>query len=245
MGKTQGIYSLYRYYNKHGQLLYVGKTNSVIVRNSHHSRNKIWYGEITKATYEHYSSDVAVVAAETLAIKAEHPLYNVLHNGKRTDAGRDAYNPFQVGNDFYVKWNEVVKNENTPLWLEFELEGLSAAGDCEDWEMSGLWGGMIRKWADEVSIYWSIMPLQESAQPQFGTSFWAYNYGTKGRYWISSNASGAPLNDFRVLPVFPSGGSFRAFDLLDIQWRPGALQRTVEKSLLIEAFGSRGVEGNQ
>lgn len=72
--------SLYRFFNKDGDLLYVGISSKLGNRFHEHSKNQPWYEEIVGSTVAHYPTREAALDAERDAIKAERPLYNVVHN---------------------------------------------------------------------------------------------------------------------------------------------------------------------
>lgn len=68
--------TLYRFFNKSNELLYVGITSNPFARMSGHASDKHWFAEVTHATFEHYPTRKAVDAAETRAIRSEYPKYN-------------------------------------------------------------------------------------------------------------------------------------------------------------------------
>lgn len=73
---------LYRIYDgpKGKRLLYVGVTNSLPRRMSQHLRDKEWFPDDGRITFEMYDDRTSVLAAEEAAIRKERPLYNVQHN---------------------------------------------------------------------------------------------------------------------------------------------------------------------
>jgi hypothetical protein len=74
-------HTLYRFYAEDGALLYIGITGSIPERFRSHDRDKPWYGDAARATFQHYPNRDAVLDAERKAIIAEQPRYNVQHNG--------------------------------------------------------------------------------------------------------------------------------------------------------------------
>lgn len=70
---------LYRMYDASETLLYVGISVSVEARFIDHRDGKPWWPDVTSIKLEHFTSREAVERAEQRAIKAERPLYNVLH----------------------------------------------------------------------------------------------------------------------------------------------------------------------
>lgn len=76
--------TLYRFFDAQDRLLYVGIAGRPAERAHQHSKKKEWWSEVDHSTYEHFSTREAAAAAEVAAIVTEHPVYNVVHNGKRT-----------------------------------------------------------------------------------------------------------------------------------------------------------------
>lgn len=72
--------SLYRHFDVHGNLLYVGISIDAIQRFSEHRREKRWSASIVSMTVEHFETREEAIKAETVAIKLEKPLYNIIHN---------------------------------------------------------------------------------------------------------------------------------------------------------------------
>lgn len=76
MGNSTQKITLYRYFDSEGRLLYVGITGDNTKRQSQHRRNSFWFGEISSATYEHFSTRQEALDAETKAIQTEKPKHN-------------------------------------------------------------------------------------------------------------------------------------------------------------------------
>lgn len=76
MDKSSANQTLYRFFGKGNELLYIGITSNALNRISNHASDKPWFSEVTHATFEHFMSRAAVDAAETRAIRAEFPKYN-------------------------------------------------------------------------------------------------------------------------------------------------------------------------
>lgn len=74
-----GYTDLYRYYDKDNKLLYVGISVSAITRQGQHKDSAVWYPEFTHMTKETFRTRKEALLAEKLAIKQEHPIYNITH----------------------------------------------------------------------------------------------------------------------------------------------------------------------
>lgn len=67
---------LYRLYDADDVLLYVGMTNEWDRRESEHARFQPWWGEVVRFTHEPYPNRVDAEAAEKVAVRTEHPVFN-------------------------------------------------------------------------------------------------------------------------------------------------------------------------
>lgn len=74
------IHALYRFFAADDELLYIGIAADPGRRLTQHSVVKIWWHEVARVTIEQHASRPAVLTAERLAIKLEHPRYNIIHN---------------------------------------------------------------------------------------------------------------------------------------------------------------------
>ena len=70
--------SLYRMYDAHGTLLYVGITQRRMQRFHEHSASQSWWSQVARIDVEHHPDRAAVEAAERHAIQTEDPHYNVV-----------------------------------------------------------------------------------------------------------------------------------------------------------------------
>ena len=76
--------ALYRFFNWHGELLYVGITLDPGSRFKAHRKDKPWWTQVNSITLEHFPDRASVERAEIEAIKAEKPIHNVAHNQRDT-----------------------------------------------------------------------------------------------------------------------------------------------------------------
>lgn len=70
---------LYRHFDKDNRLLYVGISLHAFKRFTQHQSTARWFDQIVKMTIDQYPMWDAAVRAERIAIKMEHPLYNIAH----------------------------------------------------------------------------------------------------------------------------------------------------------------------
>lgn len=71
---------VYRFYDKHDQLLYIGSTKSLPSRLSSHRASTWWFPVVRRIEHEVYQSLEAARDAERDAIRAERPKMNIQHN---------------------------------------------------------------------------------------------------------------------------------------------------------------------
>lgn len=71
--------TVYRYFDKYGILLYVGFTVSGPKRKLAHAGQAQWWSSVATATFAHYRSVTAALAAERHAIETENPIWNKMH----------------------------------------------------------------------------------------------------------------------------------------------------------------------
>lgn len=74
--------TLYRLRDADGGLLYVGIAEHWIGRLSQHRGDKSWWADVARVDVEEFPDRRSALVAEERAIKAEHPVHNVMHNGK-------------------------------------------------------------------------------------------------------------------------------------------------------------------
>lgn len=72
--------SLYRHFNKNGDLLYVGVSLSALNRLGQHKEHSHWFESISRVTIEHYKTREEALTAEKNAIKNENPKHNIRNN---------------------------------------------------------------------------------------------------------------------------------------------------------------------
>lgn len=73
-------HQLYRLYDASGDLLYIGRTNSVGQRFDGHARKQPWWHEVVDCKIELLPDFDTLAKAERIAIEQEAPRYNKQHN---------------------------------------------------------------------------------------------------------------------------------------------------------------------
>lgn len=72
--------SVYRYYDQHKVLLYVGVTARGISRNREHNATKDWWQYVVSQEVDHYQTRDAALAQEKFLIQKHLPPFNTQHN---------------------------------------------------------------------------------------------------------------------------------------------------------------------
>ena len=74
----EALTTLYRFYDKNGDLLYVGVSCGFGARvRVHRSESDEWWSQVHTARFEHFLTRPLALEAERDAIRAEHPRYNI------------------------------------------------------------------------------------------------------------------------------------------------------------------------
>lgn len=71
---------LYRFYNRSGELLYIGITDNPFARWARHSKDKTWFPEVARFETDWFPDRPSVIAAERHAITTEKPKYNIIYS---------------------------------------------------------------------------------------------------------------------------------------------------------------------
>lgn len=66
----------YRYFDKDGQLLYIGITKNLLERQNQHSRTQDWWPEVSSATFTHFETREEAAQYELQMIGMEFPMHN-------------------------------------------------------------------------------------------------------------------------------------------------------------------------
>lgn len=82
--------SVYKYYDVHNILIYVGITRNGILRNRQHNSDKPWWLCVARQEVEHFDSREAAHIREVELIRLYRPPFNIQHNFDHADI-RAAY----------------------------------------------------------------------------------------------------------------------------------------------------------
>lgn len=69
---------LYRHFDAHGKLLYVGISQSALLR-LHQHKSSPWFNDIAMVRITHFKTRGAAIKNEAAAIRLEHPAHNDYH----------------------------------------------------------------------------------------------------------------------------------------------------------------------
>ena len=78
-------FTLYKFYDARGALLYVGITKRGWSRAEEHAQRKHWWPRVESAKFEHYRGREAAHKAEKRVIERESPEFNVHHTNGRAE----------------------------------------------------------------------------------------------------------------------------------------------------------------
>lgn len=80
------VFVMYRYYDSHGRLLYVGSTKNIARRDAEHragGTGAFWYPTVARTRIQVFPTIEAARDAELLAIREEEPHYNLFGTDRR------------------------------------------------------------------------------------------------------------------------------------------------------------------
>lgn len=250
--------TLYRFYDKNDQLLYVGISSNPARRAHEHSKDKPWWADVARSIMEHHPTRESAAAAEVAAIVTESPLHNVVHNGPRPNRvprhgspltqwrSPDPSGPF-VMQDRYgdsITTRLVLRPEPhlSPCVDEVYVADPSDPWDqgrdeAQHWfvRLSREHGGLPEK----VGIYWAVDGLDTSRV--FATAplggLWGNRFSDDDDFlahytWPRCAATGQPVN-WLHLPVVMDRFPLWA-DVLG--WIPSPLQADCPVGALYEMF---------
>ncbi|MBB4931872.1 putative GIY-YIG superfamily endonuclease [Lipingzhangella halophila] len=77
---SRGETLLYRYYDEHDVLLYVGVSANLMARQTNHEADSTWMDFAARSTIERFTARADAESAERTAIEEHQPLFNIEHN---------------------------------------------------------------------------------------------------------------------------------------------------------------------
>jgi len=125
MSKT----TLYRYFDKESQLLYVGITGSLSSRQSQHLKKSVWFYLVATASYEHYELRADALRAESQAIKTENPIHNIALNNRGPEHSSH-FKDFQLKMHFYQMFQE---NDLNGKYFKFDDAHIDLSIELKSW----------------------------------------------------------------------------------------------------------------
>lgn len=72
--------AVYRWYDEHGTLLYVGITSHLMRRTHDHAKEKPWWSSVARSEVEHYETREQALTREAELIRSLRPVHNVMLN---------------------------------------------------------------------------------------------------------------------------------------------------------------------
>tara|TARA_R110002012_G_scaffold2511_4_gene12161 strand:- start:4092 stop:4745 length:654 start_codon:yes stop_codon:yes gene_type:complete len=101
--------TLYRSFDEHGALLYVGISHSAMHRLSQHKATSIWHNQCVHVELEHFDSRQEALEAEDNAIKTELPMFNIKGKVNQKKKSNDSFYDDNGGNIFGNSLDELFK----------------------------------------------------------------------------------------------------------------------------------------
>lgn len=168
-------HTLYRFFDAQNRLLYVGVTCNAFNRWSRHAGDKPWWPQVARTTVEHFPDRQSVLTAETLAIKAEKPKYNIRKVNtsasepkvrpepdrtslvgafchSRADRGWQGQIIAEPAPGVYrvqlFEWILGMPSAQVLVWLE-DMKGWQFYDNADDWTWAYEHGGVHERWDRE------------------------------------------------------------------------------------------------
>lgn len=147
--------SVYRYYDKHGLLLYVGITSRGPQRNREHNETKGWWSYVARQDVAHYSTRQEAERVEQELIRQNRPPFNVAHNtgwqqvredyliNLHDEQAKEWDDAWDEG--FYFAWQKMRVDFTYGRMLSSVVDGPVAPTTYDDW-----YGDLHPRWGDPV-----------------------------------------------------------------------------------------------
>lgn len=161
--------AVYRFFDADGALLYVGLTCNPGKRWEQHSAEKLWWSDVAEVTVEQHPNRAAADHAETVAIQAENPRYNIRKRGTKGRRRRPI--PYAVDDERRPYSQRRWRFRGLQYGCEWEV-GLALYWEVNCSAMSDDWlpdeisaEGLLHRWRDKyahkfedgmASIHWFV-----------------------------------------------------------------------------------------
>lgn len=192
-----GPTALYRFFDAADRLLYVGITVDIGVRWKHHGKGKAWWSEVVRATVAHYPNRDAALAAEKAAIKAEKPIWNIVHNLSDRPAAAYRFDEVLPSGARTCTFGRLESGHmrTTPLYLYWEVHCDPVSDHYDPSEIS----------AEEMWDEWrTLYPDDKDCEEIYGAGTYSVWWSIRGHGVFER----APFQEPRPLP-------FQAKNFLD------------------------------
>lgn len=111
---------LYRWWDADGNLLYIGKSVSLMARIGSHKRRSSFFDRASVMTIERYPDEASLAAAEVQAIRAERPPHNIVHNRAVEMSEEEALSP-----EMHERMRQAMDETLGPVFHRFRLASLA------------------------------------------------------------------------------------------------------------------------
>jgi predicted GIY-YIG superfamily endonuclease len=109
--------SLYRHFNKSGDLLYVGITAKLPTRLTAHQYRSEWFFDVEYVTIEWFDDKASAKIAEGRAIRKEKPKFNILNGApeprtkkqKRVEDNKTVFMKVRVTKQEQAEWRDICR----------------------------------------------------------------------------------------------------------------------------------------
>ena len=105
--------TLYKYYDDHDRLLYIGIAWDELERRREHKKSDIWGVDIRRVEVAHYANRTMASAEERLRVQAERPLWNIHYNRMPGEPKRQSRRPIPLLSTF----NDLLPHEQSVFML--------------------------------------------------------------------------------------------------------------------------------
>lgn len=216
-------HALYRFYDVRDRLLYVGITLDLGARWKHHSKNKTWWVDVARCTVEHFPTRDAVLAAESVAINAEKPRWNIVHNRGRLPRGTAiAWTGGQRLWEFDLRDGRNRRLEPLELYWELNWDSITDDFFVDEISPEELWAVWRQKSQPDANAEHLFGPGARRIRWYVGggTCF----EGAPFQEERNDPCAGSTFLDHYTWPVDPDTGSrliWSKLAVIDRLWRPG------------------------